>query len=154
MQRTSRWTDDTDSSKPTSTKCPVNCQINKQDSNHLGPVTWQINLSDHLHMHGHIVTPTSWPGATRLVQDPIDSLLPRTIWQLSLYFWHHINICKFPCILLPNKTWHFKLTISPLSSLPSPCHITLFLKVCRIDVFISFTAKYPSLKRKIFLLWF
>ena len=152
-QKTSPRTDRTawivvDSLKPTSTKPSIKCWINYRDIDHLASATWHIRLSNHLQISGHAATPTTCSGH-RIVQDPLDSLsLGRvypfdttlTLYQSMDFIQQHDLYTNSSNTIRQIKTWHFKLTILPLTSLAkSVSHHSSpsFQNVCGIDVFIS-----------------
>ena len=61
----------------------------------------------------------------------------RCVSQLRLHFDPREDQPDFSCTIRKIKSWHFKFTLLSLISLLSWLSITLYIKFCGIDIFIS-----------------
>ena len=102
-------------------KALINCWINNRDVDQPASATQHIRFSDCLQIPDHIATLKIYSRSTRLVQDPLDSLPPRTIGQLSLHFRYSMDFLNSPIIYCQMKI--------DISNIPSGlCHL------CRVNV--------------------
>ena len=108
---------------------------------YLVSATIHIQLSNRFQILGQIATPKTCLRSVRLVQDTLDFLSSKTFRLPSP---HLRTFYKFFMCYLPDKSCHIKLTI--LSWLYHS-----FLKVCRMDMFISPAKLLKKIKNKFYL---